>query len=116
MRRTLAKLAEVARRAHDPLAEVHFQMRFTITRAVSGLPGLTIDSASSSRPLPLVKRGGSPSHRMLRFRLGATSPKVVASPRIATRTSAGFLESRMACRNGYCFGALSAASPAFSPA
>ena len=49
---------------------------------VAGSPA--IDSANSSRPLPRVKGAGSPLQRMRKLRLGASSPGVFASPRIAT--------------------------------
>ena len=79
-------------------------MRFTMTRAVSGLSGSMMASASSIRPLPFVKCLGSPFDRIEAKPRGVTSPRIVSSPRIASRMSCGLLRSLIVWRNGYCGG------------
>ena len=58
-----------------PVPKCPFQMRLTITRVAIGC--LTMASASSSRPLPLVNGAGSPALSTDRKCRGTSSPRLI---------------------------------------
>src|SRR3978361_866898 len=83
------------------------QTRLTITRAVSGLSGLAMARARSSRPLPLVAKGAAPSgERTGGNRRGASGPGVAGLPRRNTFMLVGLGPSAKEWKTGYIGGAL----------
>ena len=85
----------------SPRPKTWCQMRFTATRAVSGLAGSAILRARSRRPLPTARDGDPRSlARAESIRRGTTGPTVFGLPRRKTRSSSGVPSVMAGARRG----------------
>ena len=87
---------------HQPLPKWCSQMRFAMTRAVSGFSADAIQFARSSRPLAVLSEIGAPP-KTSSHRRGTTSPSFSGSPRSCNFVSDGLPSTTAKATS--CFGA-----------